>query len=72
MGLEVASSQVMLFQSALVKVNLFFTSVKVYVIGLEKSMTAAPEDVTTTRLTDGALFLMALRISTVPLIAEIP
>lgn len=50
--------------------NSFFTSVKVYVIGLEKSMTAAPEDVITTRLTDGALFLTAFRIPTVPSIAE--
>lgn len=71
----------MLLQSALAELarvlvrnllsfNLFFTSVKVYVIGLEKSMTAAPEDVTTTRLTDGALFLTAFRIPTVPSIAE--
>jgi threonine/homoserine efflux transporter RhtA len=37
---------------------------------LEKSRIAAPEDVTTTRLTDGALFLTALRRPTVPLIAE--
>jgi hypothetical protein len=44
--------------------------VKVYVGGLEKSRMAAPEDVTTTRLTDGALFLTALRRPTVPLIAE--
>lgn len=33
-------------------------------------MTAAPEDVTTTLLTDGALFLTALRIPTVPSMAK--
>lgn len=33
-------------------------------------MTAAPEDVITTLLTDGALFLTALRIPTVPSMAK--
>ena len=42
----------------------------VYVGGLDKSRIAAPEDVITTCLTDGALFLTALRRPTVPLIAE--